>query len=129
MSFLQSIYSLFTPSGGVGVRRVQPTEAAQLVRDNKAVLVDVREPAEWSRGVVKDAALLPLSDLAGVRRWWRPFLAQVGDREIILYCLSGSRSGRAARLLSAEGFKAANAGGIDAWQSAGLPVIRPKPAR
>jgi rhodanese-related sulfurtransferase len=127
MSFLQSMLSLFTSSESAGVRRVQPAEAAQLVRDKKALLVDVREPAEWSGGVVKDAALLPLSDLAGARRRWKPFLAQVGEREIILYCLSGSRSGRAARLLSAEGFKTANAGGIGAWQSAGLLVGKPRP--
>jgi rhodanese-related sulfurtransferase len=126
MSLLNSFFSLISPTDS-GVRRVQPAEAAQLVRDKKALLVDVREPAEWSGGVVKAAALLSLSDLAGPRKRWKPFLAQVGEREIILYCLSGSRSGRAARLLSAEGFKTANAGGIGAWRSAGLPVGKPQP--
>jgi len=125
MSLLNSFLSLISPSAS-GVRRVQPAEAAKLVRDKKAVLVDVREPAEWSGGVAKDAALLPLSDLAGDRSRWKPFLGQVGEREIILYCLSGSRSGRAARMLSSEGFKTANAGGIDDWQAAGLPMGKPR---
>ena len=125
MSLLNSFFSLISPADP-GVRRVQPAEAAQLVRDKKAVLVDVREPAEWSGGVAKDAALLPLSDLVGARSRWKPFLAGVGEREIILYCLSGSRSGRAARMLSSEGFKTANAGGIDDWQAAGLPMGKPR---
>jgi rhodanese-related sulfurtransferase len=128
MSLLNSFLSMITPSGS-GVRRVQPSEAAQLVRDNKAMLVDVREPAEWSDGVVKGAALLPLSDLAGPRTRWKPFLAAIAEREIILYCLSGSRSGRAARLLAGEGFKTANAGGIGSWQAAGLPMGKPRMSR
>jgi rhodanese-related sulfurtransferase len=125
MNLLNSLLPLFSPSGA-GVRRVQPAEAAQLVRDKKAVLVDVREPAEWSGGVAESAALLPLSDLTGARVRWKPFLAQVGAREIILYCRSGARSGKAASVLSAEGFKTANAGGFDDWRSAGLPVGKPQ---
>ena len=128
MSLVNSFLSLISPSAS-GVRRIQPAEAAQLVREKKAVLVDVREPAEWSGGVVKDAALLPLSDLVGARRLWKPFLAQVGEREIILYCLSGSRSGHVARLLASEGFKTANAGSVDDWQVAGLPMGKPRTSR
>jgi rhodanese-related sulfurtransferase len=124
MSFVKTFFSLFPPSDP-GVRRVEPAEAAQLVRDKKAVLVDVRQPGEWHAGVAQEAALLPLSDLTGPRLQWRPFLDQVGDREIILYCRSGSRSGQAAAILAAEGFKAANAGGFGDWQSANLPVRQP----
>ena len=128
MPLLNSFFSLFSPSDS-GVRRVEPAEAAQLVRDKKAVLVDVREPVEWAGGVAQNAALLPLSDLTGPRLQWKPFLDQVGDREIILYCRSGSRCGTAARMLAAEGFKAANGGSLSAWQRAGLPVCKPKHLR
>ena len=128
MNFLDSFRSMFSPSDA-GVRRVEPTEAAQLVHDNKAVLVDVREAAEWAGGVAQKAVLLPLSDLTGQRLKWEPFLNQVGDREIILYCHSGARSGTAARMLVAEGFKAVNAGSLSAWHRAGLPVCKPKHLR
>ncbi len=124
-SLLSSFLSLISPSAS-GVRRVMPAEAAQKVHDRAAVLVDVREPAEWSGGVAQPAVLLPQSDLLGARQQWKPFLDQVGDREIILYCRSGSRSDRAARLLAAEGCKTANAGGFSAWQDSGLPVGQPK---
>ena len=42
------------------VTHISPAEAAQLVADGKAVLVDVREPAEWMEsGVAGPAVLLP----------------------------------------------------------------------
>ena len=131
MSVLSQLISLFSPGGDEppGIRRVEPQEAARLVRERRAVLVDVREPSEWADGVAAKAALLPLSDLSGPRRQWKPFLAGVGGREILLYCRSGSRSGLAARILAAEGFRTANAGTLRAWDQAGLPVCPPQPAR
>ena len=129
MSLLSQLSSLFTGGDAPGVRRVAPAEAAQLVREKKAILVDVREPAEWAGGVAQKARLLPLSDLTGARRQWQPFLNEVNGREIILYCHSGSRCGIASRLLSAEGFRVASAGTLSAWDRAGLPVCRPKHLR
>ncbi len=129
MSLLSRLSSLLSGGDTPGVRRVAPAEAAQLVREKKAVLVDVREPAEWAGGVAQKAVLLPLSDLTGARRQWQPFLDQVAGREILLYCHSGSRCGLAARILSAEGFKVANAGTLGAWHRAGLPVCKPKHLR
>jgi len=128
MNLLNSFLSLFPPADP-GLRWVEPPEAARLVRENKAVLVDVREPAEWAAGVAAPAALLPLSDLTGARRSWRPFLERVAGREIILYCHSGSRCRLVARVLTAEGFKAASAGSLQAWHRAGLPISRPPPQR
>jgi rhodanese-related sulfurtransferase len=131
MRFLNRFLSLFSSpaTGDSGVRQVKPTEAAQLIKQKKAVLVDIREPAEWAGGVARKAALLPLSDLTGARRLWRPFLEQVNGREIILYCRSGSRCGFASRILAAEGFTTASAGTLRAWDRAGLPVCKPKPSR
>lgn len=104
---------------------LSPTEAARRVAAGTAVLVDVREPAEWSGGVVKGALLLPLSDLRGERKHWRPALAANRDQELICYCRSGARSGLAVRILAAEKLKAANAGGFAAWKQAGQPVTAP----
>ncbi len=128
MSLLNSVLSLFPPPAS-GVRRVEPVEAARLVREDRAVLVDVREPAEWSGGVAAPAALLPLSDLTGGRRRWAPFLKRVGEREIILYCHSGARCRLVARILTTEGFRAASAGRLQDWAGANLPLSRPKPVR
>ena len=107
------------------VHGIAPQEAAKRVADGSAVLIDVREPSEWVSGVAVPANLLPLSDLKGKRQMWAPFLARHGDRELILYCLSGGRSGSAARTLAGEGHRVSNLGGFSAWRGAGLPVRIP----
>lgn len=115
------LLALFTLSAcGADVARLLPAEAAQRVAAGNAVLVDVREPDEWAEtGFVVGAATLALSDLRGERREWTSFLIAHRNREIILYCRSGNRSGQAARLLAAEGFRVANAGGLRDWVTAG----------
>lgn len=119
MKILSMMKAMFT-----SVPRVAPAECAARVRGGKAILVDVREPAEWEGGVAQSARLLPLSDLTGPRVQWRPFLAETGDREILLYCAAGGRSGLAARLLAAEGFRAVNAGAIGEWLDSGWPIVQ-----
>lgn len=103
-----------------------PEEAAKRVAAGTAVLIDVREPSEWTDGVVKDALLLPLSDLRGERAQWRPVLAAHGDKALILYCRSGNRAGIAAGILAKEKFSVANAGAFSAWKAADQPVYTPQ---
>lgn len=104
---------------------IPPEEAARRVQAGEAVLIDVREPAEWQGGVAEPALLLPLSDLRGERSEWKPVLEEVGDKELILYCRTGNRSGIAAGILEKEGFRTSNAGGFAAWRDANLPVRQP----
>ena len=101
------------------------TEAQARVKAGTAVLVDVREPGEWRDGVAAPASLLPMSDFRGARKQWDGFLRSNKDKELILYCASGMRSGSLAMALKKEGFKAANLGGFGAWAGAGLPVRKP----
>lgn len=109
------------------VPKISPAEAARLVADGKAVLVDVREPAEWAEsGVAAPARLLPKSDFDGEQKQWKDFLATVGDKTVIVYCRSGKRSGAVAAALAEKGVKTANAGGFKDWTDAGLPVRREK---
>jgi rhodanese-related sulfurtransferase len=120
MNFLKLLKSLFTSAPCL-----TPAECAARVRSGEALLIDVREPGEWAGGVAKSATLLAFSDLTGERAQWRAFLAAVGGREVLLYCASGSRSGLAARILVAEGVRAANTGCLADWRASGWPVARP----
>ncbi|MFZ5851777.1 MAG: rhodanese-like domain-containing protein [Actinomycetota bacterium] len=97
--------------------RVGATEAAALVRQG-ALLLDVREPAEWAAGHAPQARHIPLGQLAGR-------LAELpADRPVVTVCRSGARSARAAALLARQGRPASNlAGGMHAWAAAGLPVV------
>ncbi len=97
------------------------------VRSSEAVLIDVREPGEWTGGVVEGALLLPLSDLRGPRQLWEKPLADAKGRELVLYCRSGNRSGIAAGILEKEGWTVWNAGGFSSWVKAGQPVAKPTP--
>ena len=124
MKYLTALFALLFSSGfAAEVATLTPQAAAQLVADGKAVLVDVREPAECAEsGVAAPAVLLPKSDFDGAQKEWKEFLGQTGDKQIILYCRSGKRAGVIAAALAAQGRHVANAGGFADWKSAGLPV-------
>jgi rhodanese-related sulfurtransferase len=129
--FLRLLLLLAPLSAFADVPKITPAEAAQLVADGKAVLVDVREPAEWlETGVAKPAVLLAKSDFDGAMADnWKDFLAQSGDKEIILYCRSGKRAGIVGEALAKSGHKVTNAGGFKDWQAAGLPVRSAEPGK
>ncbi len=109
----------------LGGPRVTAAEAQARIQAGSAVLVDVRESGEWSDGVAGPAVLLPMSDLRGGRAQWSAFLDANREKELILYCASGMRSGTVAAALRKEGFKTANLGGFGTWAGAGLPVRKP----
>jgi rhodanese-related sulfurtransferase len=82
------------------------------------VLLDVREAEEWTAGHAPRARHIPLGEL--------PARAAELDNEarVVCICRSGNRSGRATAWLRANGIDAVNmAGGMGAWDAAGLPVV------
>lgn len=124
---LRPLFVFFFAFAGIAlaaeVQKIAPADVAKLVADGKAVLVDVREPAEWAEsGVAAPAVLLPKSDFDGAQTQWKDFLAQVGDKQVVVYCRSGRRSAAVASALAEKGVKTANAGGFKDWADAGLPV-------
>ncbi|MCX4800249.1 rhodanese-like domain-containing protein [Streptomyces sp. NBC_01214] len=104
----------------VSPARVTPAQAHQRTAGAAAVLLDVREQAEWDAGHAPGAVHAPLSRLvAGAAL---PATAQ--NRPLVVICRSGHRSRRAAQLLTGRGGDAVDvAGGMNAWASAGLPVV------
>lgn len=68
----------------------------------KAVLVDVREQAEWDNGHLKAAQLVPLSLLSKDGAVIPATLPK--DKPLYLHCRSGSRCLRAAEILKAKGY-------------------------
>jgi rhodanese-related sulfurtransferase len=103
--------------------KISPKDAARLVAEGKAVLVDCREPAEWKEtGVAAPAVLLSKSDFDGEQKQWKDFLAKNAGKQVLVYCRSGNRSGAVAAALAAKGVNAANAGNLPGWTDAGLPT-------
>jgi rhodanese-related sulfurtransferase len=105
--------------------RMPATAAYAAVQQDTAVEIDVREPEEWADGVAAPAVLLPLSDLRGARHQWRPFLEKHRDKQLLVYCHSGMRSGAVASTLRREGYDAVNIGGFSGWKRAALPTRVP----
>ncbi len=120
---LAALFLFFVSVAFCDVAKISPKEAAQLVAEGKAILIDVREPREWQQtGVAEPARLLSKSDFDGDQKAWKPFLADVGDKRLIVYCRSGRRSEAVANALAARGHAVANAGGLSDWKAAGLPL-------
>jgi rhodanese-related sulfurtransferase len=87
-------------------------------RDAGAVLLDVRNPDEWSMGRAPGAIWIPMGEL-DARQDEIPT-----DREIVVICKMGGRSARVAAALNAAGYHAWNVtGGLEAWHAAGLDVV------
>jgi len=94
---------------------VTPAEAVQLVREG-AVLLDVREDSEWAAGHAEAAVHMPLGQLDPDR------LPE--GHPVVAVCRSGNRAGKAAARLQTQGFDVHNlAGGMAAWEQAGLPLV------
>ena len=88
----------------------------------ESLFLDVRTPAEFEESHIDGALLHPLTELnpEHVKRH-----AQ-GKRSVFLICRSGGRARQAAEKLAALGLSGLQvmSGGMQAWESEGLPVKR-----
>lgn len=79
------------------------------------LLIDVRTPEEYSEGHVKDALLIPHTQI---------FTADIPakkDASIYLYCKMGPRAEFAASVLKERGYtKVTNLGGLDDMEALGF---------
>ncbi len=82
------------------------------------LLIDVREQWEYDEKHIPNITLIPLGDIPA-RMSELP-----ADKEIIITCRSGNRSGQATEFLRQQGFENVHnmEGGIVAWEAAGNPV-------
>ena len=107
-------------AGGMNAGALNATGAVQLINREKAVVVDVREPAEFAAGHVTGAKNVPLGELEAKL----PGVMKNKTLPLILVCASGARSGRAAAIAKKLGYEQAQSlgGGLKAWKEANLPV-------
>ncbi|MCU0466697.1 MAG: rhodanese-like domain-containing protein [Anaerolineae bacterium] len=105
-----------------GVASISPEEAeAKLNGGQPPFLLDVRSQAEFREAHIKGAKLIPLDELP------RRMGELPKDRDILVVCRSGARSGIAAGQLNAAGFTVTNlSGGLMAWSQRRLPLVSGK---
>lgn len=114
--------ALVWPTLQRGGKKVSLLQATQLINQGKAVIVDVREPAEFAAGHMRDAKNVPLKELSNRAGE----LDKFKSKTLIVVCQAGTRSAKALGQLKKAGFAEAYSleGGMAAWQAQGLPVAK-----
>lgn len=100
----------------MGVKVISVQEAKKIMDVKGALLIDVREPAEYHSMHIQGSELMPLTSFDGSK--------VPKDQKVILHCQRGRRSEIAIARI--EGFELMDiysmTGGIEAWRSQGYPV-------
>ncbi len=104
-------------AGSVGA-----AEATRLANREKAVFIDVGEPAEYASGHVTGSKNIPFGQIDARLK----DLPSNKQTPVIVVCPSGARAGKAASLLRGKGYERAVPleRGLEGWRAAGMPVER-----
>ena len=104
------------PVGAIEID-IEPRRVAELHGAGEVQLIDVREDYEWDEGRIGGARHIDLGSLASEAE------SLDRDRPVVFYCHVGSRSAMAADAFRRAGYDAYTmVGGIERWETEGLPV-------
>jgi rhodanese-related sulfurtransferase len=114
------LWPAITRRGGRG--GVSAAEATTLINRRNAVVVDLRPAAEFATGHLPAARNIEPSELQAK-------IGQIAKNKanpVVLVCQTGQQSQRASRTVSEAGYAEVHVlqGGVDAWQKAGMPVVK-----
>ena len=103
------------------IKEINATDLSSLIESNHQFeIVDIRTQAEIERGVIPNSKTLPMH-LVPLHL---QFFAH-SDRQVVIYCRTGSRSAQVCRFLNKQGIhNVINLrGGVVKWTSSGLPLV------
>ncbi|MFZ3088883.1 MAG: rhodanese-like domain-containing protein [Methylotenera sp.] len=108
--------------GAGGVPNLTTAEAINLINRSHAIVLDVRNDAEFANGHIVDAKHIPVDKLAERLNE----LTKYKDKPILVNCQRGMRSAKACDILRKAEFTQVHnlQGGLDAWLEAKLPVVK-----
>ena len=97
-------------------------ELVQLVNNENALVVDVRDKAEFDQGHIVDAINIPFANI----ETRADELNKHKDWPIVIACKMGQHSGAAGTALRKKGFENVSRlrGGIAEWRGQNLPVVK-----
>ncbi len=101
-------------------REISAPDLSVMVTAGEALVVDVREVAEYAAGHIPGAINMPLSVFQPSK------LPDAQGKTLVLACLGGKRSAMALDkcAMAQAAVDTHLAGGFSAWQASGLPVER-----
>ena len=93
---------------------ISPAETADLLRENKVKLIDVREPWEFESARIAGSVPMPMGDVPA-----RAHQELDPDERLVVLCHHGMRSMNVTVWLRNQGFEQVQSlrGGIDAWSA------------
>jgi len=105
-----------------GGASVSAQELVSLVNGENAVVVDVRDKAEFDSGHIVDAINIPFASLESRA----DELEKYKEQPLVITCKMGQHSGSAGTLLKKKGFNNVSRlkGGIAEWRGQSLPVVK-----
>lgn len=100
---------------------VHPKDAILLINRNNAVVIDIRANENYKSGHIVDAISAPLPEWNQKAKK----LDKYKSKPMIVVCNTGTDAQKAAATLAKQGYTAyALAGGMRAWTSAELPLVK-----
>jgi rhodanese-related sulfurtransferase len=105
---------------GTGGSSISTLQATLLINQQNALVLDVREAAEYEKGHVLNARNLAVGEL----ETRAAEIEKHKSKPVVVVCENGNRSDKAVAALRKQGFGQvfSLAGGIGAWRQAGLPL-------
>jgi rhodanese-related sulfurtransferase len=105
---------------GAAGASISTLQATQLMNQQNALVLDVRDASEYQNGHLLNARNIPFAELG----------ARAGElhkhkaKPLVVVCESGNHSAKAAAALRKQGFEKVFTlgGGMSAWRQAGLPL-------
>ena len=103
-----------------GTSEVGVTDAVNLINRKDALLIDVREPADFATGHIPNARNVPAAQVAERLKEFEKYKS----KPVIVHCRNGQRSGAATNAFRKAGFSEAVKlrDGLTAWEQANLPI-------
>ena len=105
-----------------GGKSVTAQELVTLMNQDKAVILDVREPGEYRTGHIRNALNVPVAAL----RERIGELEKFKSRPVVVACKMGASSSGAGTMLRKAGFERVFKlrGGITEWRSLNFPLVK-----
>jgi len=93
---------------------ISPEDAAALLKDSNARLIDVREPWEFQTARIEGSVAMPMGDVPA-----RAHQELDPEERLVVLCHHGMRSMNVTVWLRNQGFEQVQSlrGGIDAWSA------------
>lgn len=102
-------------------KQLSPQSAVDLINNENAVVIDIRDKENYKNGHIIDSINASAEDFD------QPKFNKYKNKPIILVCEKGIQTQSLATKLNTQGYQSfVLAGGLAAWQSADLPVVKGK---